>query len=204
MKNLTRTLGATLFLAFTLLSLALPAAATVTTYWSIGSSCTPGNTVGSYQTSGANVIVSLCATTTAEGICGATLQPLAAVGESGRFHITARTLGAVLPDPTNPTPAFPIPINNPNNTTDFGGTIVIPGSVAPAAAANQLLATFTLSPQATATSLSYTIGASAISALTTDTPGGDCVTARADTQIGGASFTLNLNAAPTITREGKQ
>jgi hypothetical protein len=196
--SLKRTIGATLFFVIALLGFALPAQAVVTAFWSAGNTCA-GAATGTFQTSGPTIQFSLCTTTTAgDGVCGATIQPLAAnAGENNRFNITARTLGAADPDPNTPVIVFPVGITNPNAVTDFGGTVA--AALPPPAAANQLLATFTLAPQATATNASYVIGLSAITAVTTSTT--DCFLNPVDTIIA-PTFTLNLVAgpvAPTIT-----
>jgi hypothetical protein len=168
-----------------------------TAYFRAGNSCS-GATSGTFATSGPVTQITLCLDTLAAnvGICGTTIQPQAAsAAENGRFNITARTLGSTVPDPNNVSITFPVPINNPANATDFGGTSNT-GNAGPAAN-GQILATFDLAPQATATNASYVIGLSAISEVQTTAPGGTCITS-VTTAIS-PTITLNLLAAPSIT-----
>ena len=173
------------------------AQATVTAAFSAGSTC-GGATSAAYTPGGAAITVTLCASTTTEQVCNSTLQPLAAnAGESGLFQITNRTVPATgLTDPTNPAPAYPVPINNPVNTTDFGSSVpvtpVSPGSNIP-------LATFVIAPQATATNPSYVIGLGGLSAVGVPSTPGNCGTS-ADVSLNGlATFNFVRAAVPSVS-----
>jgi hypothetical protein len=111
----------------------------------------------------------------------------AVAAESAAFAITNRVLGPAIPDATLSI-SYPILISNPASTIDFGGTVSQP--TAGAAGAGQLVATFTIAPQSSATKSSYVIGASAISAITTVPAGGNCfLDTKAEAPIS-ATFTL--------------
>ncbi len=196
LMNSTRLLVA---LALATLGISLPAAATVTYSWSAGSSCGDAP-VASFNPGGAAFQASLCASTTAptEGGCGFSAILVAATpAESNAFSVTARTLGSNYPDATS-APALPFLITNPAPLTpvavDFGGTIALGGaSIGPAL--NQLLATFTFQPQATATNTAYVIGMNAASEFSTAS-GGSCMNA-ANSGAALPRLTLNLNTATT-------
>jgi hypothetical protein len=169
--------------------------AAVNVFLSAGNTCTGGNTAN-FSTSGPTFQVSVCVTNTGEafGLCGHTLKLRAAnAGEAGRFQINPRTLGANYADPNNTVIAYPIAINNPANIADLGGTTASTAPFAPAA--NQLLATFDLVPQASATNASYTISTSQDSILAVDTDG---TCANAADLSAPASMTLSL-VIPTFT-----
>lgn len=171
------------------------ASATVTAAFSAGSTC-GGATSAAFVPAGAGITVTLCASTTTEQVCNSTLQPIAAsAGESGRFQITNRTVPASgLTDPTNAAPAYPVPINNPVNTTDFGSSVPVT-PVSPGA--NIPLATFVIAPQATATNGSYVIGLGGLSAIGVPSTPGDCGTS-ADVSLNGLA-TFTFFQPPTIT-----
>lgn len=135
------------------LTCAMPANATVTAYFSLGASC---KGVASKDFSARESIqVSLCVTTTVESLCGSTIRlEVDSPGESGHFQVTGRTLGKNYPDPNNETLAAAISIEDSKLTRlDFGGTRDDP--LPPAA--DQLLATFTLSAQSEAKNPKYAI-----------------------------------------------
>ena len=181
--------------ALSAFGLALPAQAVVTTFISAGSTCTGGST-GSFAI-GSTTQISVCVTTTTEGLCSSTLQLRAAVGQNNNFSITNRVLGTATPDAATAAPTYPIFIINPADPTDFGGSVT--ASAAPAPAANQLLATFTIQPQASATLASYVITGGAVSEVTTAVPGANCFTASTPTSLSAASITLTRSAAPAFT-----
>jgi hypothetical protein len=191
--------------AFTFALIALASSLTATSshaavnvFFSAGSTCTGGSTT-TFVTSGGTVQVSLCVTNTGEafGLCGHTTKlRAAAAGENGRFNITARTLGSSYPDANNTTIPFPIAVNSVASANDLGGTSTTGAPVAPAA--NQLLATFDLSPQANATNASYVLSTSSDAILSVDTDN-TCLNPT-DLAVS-ASMTLNrisVPDAPTI------
>lgn len=178
--------------------IASPSQAAVSVFLSAGTTCVGGNTT-TFVTSGGTVQVSLCVTNTGEtfGFCGHTAKLRSAnAGENGRFNITARALGANYPDANNTTIPFPLAVNNTPAASDLGGTSTTGAPVAPAA--NQLLATFDLSPQASATNASYVLSTSSDSILSVDTDN----TCLNPTDLAmPASMTFNLVSvadAPTI------
>jgi hypothetical protein len=183
-----------------LMALMLPMMATSsqaapTVFLAAGNTCA-GGTVVNFSTSGSTVQVSLCVTNTGEpfGLCGQSSKLQSAnAGENGRFNITARTLGTNYADPNNTSIPFPLAINNPPPTSDLGGTSTSGAPVAPAA--SQLLATFDLSPQASATNASYVLSTSSDSILSVDTD--NTCSNPTDVAIP-ASITMNL-VAPTFT-----
>ena len=166
-------------------------------YFRAGATCA-GATTASFATSGPTFQVTLCADTLASGrgMCNATIQPQSAnAGESGRFIIVSRAIGAVIPDESSVNPTN-ISITNPPSPTDFGGTTSNVAS-APAAADGQVLATFTIAPQSNATNVSYVISLSGSSTIDTAITGTSCLVT---TTLGVTpSITLNLSAAPTFT-----
>ena len=195
--NLIKTSRTLAAIAFATLGFIFPAEAAITTFFSTTSNCL-GASSASFATSGPVVQVSLCATTTATtAMCGHTILLQSATGESGRFVVNARTLGANYPDPNSEVSLTPSAINNPATVADFGGTVA---SLTPIAAApNQLLATFDLVPQSTATNSSYVISLAAASAAAVDADGTcGATTVPTDAPIT-ASFTLNRVLAPTFT-----
>ncbi|MEO8100969.1 MAG: fibronectin type III domain-containing protein [Betaproteobacteria bacterium] len=86
-------------------------------------------------------------------------------------------------------------INNPSTVADFGGT----GSTPVASAANQLLATFNLAPQASATNVSYVISLHSVSTVAVDADGTCGATTVPSEAPITASFTLTRNNAPVFT-----
>lgn len=123
----------------------------VTTFLAAGESCAGGPAAG-FSTSGQAVKVSLCVSTTTDGLCAVYFDLKAAdAGESGRFHVAAQTTGPNFPFPSGL--LYPFPVNNPTLVAHLGGWS---GSV-PYSGSNQLVATIDLTPQATATNASYNI-----------------------------------------------
>jgi uncharacterized protein (DUF2141 family) len=166
------------------------AQATITPFFSSGSTCsTPiASTTYSPGNPGPTVTVSLCASTDTEKICGATLQlQSASAAEDARFKITARTLGASMTDPNTTSITYPVSITNPRQTTDFGATVT--SGTPPSPGPNQLLATFSLQPQSTATNNSYVLSLSSLSSVATEAS--NCFGSPTDTPIS-TSLTLNL------------
>ena len=182
-----------LFFAFAFAALVVfPVQAAITFEWSAGANC--GNSpYAGFTPGGPSFLVSLCASTTIERGCGfsAILQAADTSADLQRnFVVTARTLGNSYPDP-NTAITLPLSINNPPVIADFGGTAAFsaPTSIGPGA--NQLLATFTLAAQASATSASYRIYLSNASEFATDQ--GD-VTCGRPASSGGALPVLTLYA----------
>lgn len=170
-----------------------PAHAATTFSLSSGSVC-GGPTSASFTPGAGNITVSLCATTGAgEPFCGASIKLLSAAGQGGLFNITNRTLGPALPDPTTASPTYPIAISNPAAGPDLGGTPN--GTASTAGGLTTLLATFTITPPASAPLASYVITTDAFTSLSTPSP--DCTTpgdpVGVPTQ---ASFTLNKIVTP--------
>jgi hypothetical protein len=182
------------FGALVALSGILPApVAAVTTFFSAGPTC-GGASSATFSPGGSPIQVSVCVTTTTEKVCGATLQLEAAnAGENDRFRVTGRALPGTYSDPNTVSLPSSVSITNPRQTTDFGGTVT--SSTPPAAGANQLLATFTLAPQASATNNSYVIGLSTLSAIATETT--NCFGSPTDTPIS-ATFTLNKSGGAVV------
>ena len=180
------------------LSMAFPAHAQVTASLSAGATCGGANN-GAFTTSGPVVKVSLCLTATTQPVCATTYRFLAAnAGEAGRFNITARALSANYGFSNAAVLAFPVPINNPA-TGDLGSGSTFGAPVAPSPA-QQLVATFDLTPQANATNASYVFSLDpAISSVDIDQDG-TCGGALALLhQAISANFTLNLSSAPAFT-----
>lgn len=169
--------------------------AQVTAFFSAGSTCS-GATSATFAAGGPTVQVSLCANATSN-LCGHTILLQSAANESGNFIVTARALGANYPDPNSEVSLTPSAINNPATIADFGGTVATLNPVA--AATNQLLATFDLSPQASATNTSYVISLAAASAAAVDADG-FCGTNIVPTDAPiTASISLNRVLTPTFT-----
>ena len=179
-----------------LMSATVPAHAAVTAFFSAGATC-GGPASASYR-AGATTQVSLCVTTTTESTCGYSIQVQAAsVAETGLFRITNRTLGSGYPDPNyfGPVP-YPININNPAVTADFGETVN--GAPVPPTA-NQLLATFDITPASAAVSSTYVISTgSTFSAMSVDSPAQPGCGNAIDVLIP-ATFTLNYVSTPAFT-----
>jgi Divergent InlB B-repeat domain len=181
-----------LWLAVLLLSLAAtPAQAAITVFWSAGSTCS-GGASATFTPSGAAQQITLCLTNTlpaTENTCGFSAKLRSAtVAEAGRFNITNRVLGANYSDINSLTNTYPVAAGNPAGVRDFGGTYS--GTPPVSAAASQVLATFTLEPQANATNASYVISTDSFSALALDTDG-TCANST-DFAIPQADFTFNL------------
>ena len=173
------------------------AQAAVSAVFSAGASC-GGATSAQFSPGGAPVQVSLCMTTTAPSTtCGHTIVLQAAAGENGRFIVTSAALGANYSDPNSEVSQLPLAINGAPNVivADFGGTSSSPV----ATAANQLLATFTFAPQASATAGPYVISLNSVSTAAVDADGSCGATTVPTESALTASFTLNRNPAPAFT-----
>ena len=145
-------------IALASLAMAFQAEAAPVAYLSTGATClanTPANTSASFTAVGPPVTMSVCVTSIAGdfGYCGASLKLRTSnAGENGAFTITNRVLGPNFPDQNSvPPPNFAppgIPIVFTPTATDFGGTsnTFVPTPTP----STQLVATFTLSPQAAA------------------------------------------------------
>ena len=145
------------------------AGATISPFFSTGNGCSAAVTSAAFVPGnpGSPVQVSLCVSTTIESVCGPTIQLQSAnAGENARFMVTNRTLGGILTDPTTPSISYPVPITSPAQALDFGATVS--SATPPPAGAGQLLATFQLQPQSTATNNSYVIGLSGLSSISTE------------------------------------
>lgn len=151
--KLSRSQSALAIVLASALTWAIPAQATITAYFSSGTTC-KGSASRNFAAH-ESVQVSVCVTTTVESLCGNTLRlEVDSSGENGHFRVTGRTLGKNYPDPNNETLPAAISIDSPKlSRLDFGGTRDDP--LAPAA--DQLLATFTLSAQTEAKNPSYSI-----------------------------------------------
>ena len=179
-----------------LMSVMVPANAAVTAFFSAGINCA-GAASASYSM-GTTTQVSLCVTTTTEPTCGHSIQVQAAsVAESGLFRITNRTLGSRYPDPNYfGLVPYPININNPAVTADFGATVN--GAPVPPTA-NQLLATFDITPASPAVSSTYVISTgTTFSAMSVDDPAQPGCGHAIDVLIP-ATFTLNYVSTPAFT-----
>jgi len=182
------------FLAALVSSLALGAQGAVSGFFSATPDCAGPSTVG-YTPGGPTIKASLCMSTDFESVCGATFQPQAAsAAENDRFRIVARDLAPSYADPNAPFITYPVPITNPAQSFDFGGTVS--SGNPPTPGSSQLLATFTIEPRANATNASYVIGLSAVSNVAID--GTNCFDQPHDAPIG-ATLTLarsDLNPDP--------
>src|SRR5688572_22174599 len=135
--------------------------AAVTAYFSAGSDCSGPPTIP-YQPGGPTFKMTLCTASDFESICGTTVQFQAANGaESGLFRVVDRTLATTYNDPNSPFINWPVPITNPADTTDFGGTVN--SGTPPAPGPAQHLATFTLEALAGPTNPNYTISLTPLS-----------------------------------------
>ena len=179
-----------------LMSAPAPAHAAVTAFFAAGTTC--GGAASASYTTGATTQVTLCVTSTTESTCGYSIQVQAAsVAESGLFRITNRTLGSGYPDPNyfGAVP-YPININNPAVTADFGATVN--GAPVPPTA-NQLLATFDITPASAAVSSTYVISMGpTFSAMSVDDPAQPGCGNAIDVLIP-ATFTLNYVSTPVFT-----
>ena len=127
--------------------------AAVTAHFAAGSTC-QGKPLTKFQAGGVPVTVTLCLSATEEAICGHSIQLEAgSAAASGQFEILKHVMGDRYSDPTLEKLPAGIMISLPPSSHDFGGTRDIPQSPAK----NQLLATFTLRPPATAKESRYTI-----------------------------------------------
>ncbi|MBL8513086.1 MAG: hypothetical protein JNJ55_03770, partial [Betaproteobacteria bacterium] len=199
-KQILRTLYLPLVTAAACLLISMPAAATITTYFSAGAGC-GGGTSANFTTSGPAIQVSLCADTTTEGLCGATVYPqVGSSMQNGHFRITARTLSSGITDPSSSI-TFPVDLTNPpdNGTyvNNFGGSRPGGSPNAPAASAGQVLMTFDIAPQSGAVNSSYTLNLDA-SEINTTTPATSCFAAFNADPIS-ATFTFNRVIAPAFT-----
>ena len=193
--NLKKTMYVIAIAAQMAIGCATQAEAAVTAFFRAGTTCA-GAVGASFSTSGSPVQISLCVTTTTEPLCANSLFLQSAnAGENGRFNLTARVNSAAYADVTTALGAAPnLPLNNPTTHPDLGASV---NPVAPiAAGANQLLATFDLTPQANATNGTYVVSTSAGSSVEVDTDG---TCANTVTTAIPASITLTLSAAPAFT-----
>lgn len=175
--------------------LAAPAGATVTAFFSSGTTC-GGGASANFVTGGSPVKVSLCASTTTEALCGATLQVQSAnAGEGGRFFITNRALASAFPDANAASLTYPVAITNPPAEVDLGGTVNV--ATPNPAGANVLLATFDVAPQASATNNSYVLSLGGFSSIASESS--NCLSGLAVDLPLTASFTLNRVTSPLIT-----
>ena len=140
----------------------LPARATVTAFFSAGSNCA-GPATAEFTTGGPAIPVTLCANTTEEGLCGATIQLQAAAGrEAGRFNLTKLALSPAFPERNMlEEPGYPMPILYPAQRNDLGGGV--PGSTPNPPGANQVLASFEFTPATSAVRDAYVISLSSFS-----------------------------------------
>ena len=166
--NLTKIFRISVVMFAAALGYASPGHAAVSAFFSVGANCAGVNNA-SFSTGGPAVQVSLCMTTTSpSATCGHTIVLESAAMESGRFVVVSPvTLGSGYSDPNSEVSQLPLAINNPATVADFGGT----GSTPVAFAANQLLATFNLAPQANATNATYVISLNSASSAAVDADG---------------------------------
>ena len=148
--------------------------AVVSAFLSPGDTCNAGTSVPFSETGGA-FRVTLCASTTAEGVCGATIFPkIGAASENGHFKIIGRTLGSAIPDASSAL-VFPMNLNSvPDYLQNFGGSRT--QAIAPLAAVNQVLATFEILPQSSATNSSYVFSLDGASEINHALTGSNCFT----------------------------
>lgn len=143
----------------------------ITTFFSAGTTCNnPAS--ANFTPGGAAVTISLCVTTLAPiKLCGMTfsLAPQFPNTENGRFEMSSRTLSPSFPD-ENQTFA-PALIEFPTVRVDYGGTV---NGAALSAQANRLVATFDITPQASATNPTYDLVLSSNSAFGIDSGDGFC------------------------------
>jgi hypothetical protein len=174
-------------------------AQTATVFLSAGSTCT-GATSANFTVGGPAVPVSICTTINPTTVfaCGHTLQLKSAnAAEAGAFSVTSRTTGSLFTtgyaETINPFVAQPVVLAG---TGDLGA--VYTGGTAASGAANLLLATVDLTPQAGATNAAYVISFNSNSDLITNTNAA-CSAGLVDNTPLTATFTLNRLAAPTPT-----
>lgn len=179
-------------------------AAVDSVYFSAAANCvTPvGAATMTFSPGGPAKQVHLCMTTSAIKTCGFTAVLQSAALEGGRFQLTTLDLGPNYSDPTWSPAAkpVPLPINNPPQFVDLGGTSGTDTTVVEIpAAANQLLASFSFAPQVSATNSAYTISLASVSSVAVST----------DNSCGGsgdvsevpiaASVIMNRDPAPVFT-----
>jgi hypothetical protein len=194
--SLMKTLRVFVLAGVSLLAMIPSGHAAVTTFFSAGNGCTGANNA-LFSPGGGNVQVSLCMTTTQTSTtCGHTIVLQSAAAESGRFTVVSPvTLGANYSDPNTEVPPLPLAINNPPTVADLGGTSSAPVAVA----TNQLLATFNLSPGASATNNSYVISLAPVSVVALDADSTCGQTTVPTEEAITATFILNKNPAPVFT-----
>lgn len=204
--NLARILRATTVLVSLLIGFVSPSYAQVSAYFSPGASCTQGNNNVSFVPGGAPVTASLCMNSSAPAAltCGYTaVLEAAAVGENGRFTVTAvsRT-GSPFQDLNSDVAQLPLSIvTAPVTVADLGATVTAVGNtITPATgAANVLLATFTITPSASATNNTYVISLNSASAAAVDADGQCGVTTIPTDAPLTATLNLNRSAGPAFT-----
>ncbi len=177
-----------------------PAGATITTYFSAGTGCGGGSSTNFVAGVNSSLIkVSLCANTSVEGLCGASVYPKLSLGsQSGKFSVENSVLSSGITDPSLVV-SYPIPITNPTTlTANFGGSRPSASPNAPPAGNGQVLVTFDISSQASATDATYVIELDSFSSIDTTTPGTSCFAAPVTDSIS-ATFTLVRVAPPTFT-----
>ena len=195
--NLTKIFRISVVVIAAALGYASPGHAAVSAFFNAGANCAASVNNASFSTGGPPVQVSLCMTTTSpSATCGHTIILESAAMESGRFVVVSPvTLGSGYSDPNSEVSQLPLAINNPAMVADFGGT----GSAPVPFAANQLLATFNLAPQASATNASYVISLNSASSAAVDADGTcGATTVPSDAPLT-ATFTLTRSNAPVIT-----
>ena len=130
-----------------------PAHATVTAFFSAGATC-QGKPVSQFRAGGPPLTVTLCVNATEEAICGHSIQLEAgSTAASGQFEIIKHKMGSHYPDRTLEKLPARTMITLPATAHDFGGTRDNPHPPEK----NQVLATFTLKPPATAKEARYPI-----------------------------------------------
>ncbi|MEO8101611.1 MAG: Ig domain-containing protein [Betaproteobacteria bacterium] len=173
-------------------ALAPYAHATVTAFLSAGASCNGANSAN-FTPGGPALQVSMCVSATTERVCGTSYRFLPAnANENSRFIITARNLAPAFNFSNVAAISFPVAINTPASG-DLGS--LTPDNLPVAAAANQLVATFEIAPQVTATNSSYQISLD---------PTFSMAVVDQDNSCGGAMPTLSapLAASFVFTRSG--
>lgn len=206
LKKMLRIAAATILAAW---GISPAAQANVTAFFSSTPDCAGSNTVN-FAPGGPAVKASLCMTTTNGGTtpastatCGVTIVLQSAAAESGKFTVTGNTLGATYGDPNSAVSPLPLPINNPPTAADLGGTRGTSTSIAAPVPAtpNQLLATFDITPQASATNGTYVVSLAPVSVAAIDQDSG-CGTTGLPPTDAPLTATLTLSraaAAPIIT-----
>lgn len=177
--------------------------AAVTFSLSAGASC-GGASSATYTPGGAATLVSLCATATADPMCGVTAKFLSGVVAQNEFEITAREFASgAFPDvATVDGTLFNVgapllnDINNPSTNPDLGGLVA--GVTSTAAAGTFRVATYTISSRVTATNNLYTFSTVPLSYSIPDAAAAnDCSTPTDGATVVAATFTLNKLLPPT-------